>query len=211
MVWFDCVDNAGGKPVWVINRARAILLKPESEWRVIADEPTSIMTLFKNYAFGLALIPIVAGTIGSMMMSELIQQISIGAVSPLSVLTNMVLDYASGLVAIFTVAYIVHMVTPSFNGRQDLVQSVKLVIYAMTAFWLACLFLLIPPLGGLAMLAGISYAFYLIYLGSEPVLGIPPDKVAGFSVVFILISLVVGFILFLLRTAVSGINAPMVM
>ncbi|MFM2410973.1 MAG: hypothetical protein RL481_1801 [Pseudomonadota bacterium] len=195
----------------LINRAKAILLKPEAEWRVIADEPTSIMTLFKNYACILALIPIVGGTIGSMLTSELNQQISVGAVSPLSMLTNMVLDYASGLVAIFAVAYIVNIVTPSFNGRQDLVQSVKLVIYAMTAVWLACLFLVIPPLGVLAMLAGISYAFYLIYLGSGPVLGIPPDKVAGFSVVFILISLVVGFILFLLRTAVSGFNAPMVM
>jgi hypothetical protein len=195
----------------LVNRAKAILLKPEAEWRVIADESTNLGSVFKNYACILAVIPIVAGTIGSMLMSELLQQIVQGAVSPLDVLVDLLLGYLGWLAAVFGVIFIVSLVAPSFNGRQDLAQSGKLVVYAMTATWLASLFLIIPPLGGPAMLAGVAYTVYLVYLGSGPVLGIPADKVAGFTVVFILIFIIVGLLLFLLTAAVSGFDGPVVM
>lgn len=195
----------------LIDRAKAILLKPETEWRVIAEEPTDIASLLKNYAAILALIPLTAGIAGAALFGMLLQQMRIGILSPIGVLADQLAGYVGGLAAIFAAAFIVSAVAPSFNGRQDLVQACKLLIYAMTAIWVASLLMVIPPLGTLAMLAGAAYAFYLIYLGAGPVLGIPADKVAGFTVVVIMVFLLVGFIFFLLRTAISGIGNPVLM
>ena len=44
----------------LIERAKAILLSPKTEWDVIANEPASVTTLYRKYAMILAAIPAVA-------------------------------------------------------------------------------------------------------------------------------------------------------
>ncbi len=187
----------------IVDRAKNIILKPAEEWNVIADEPATVNGLFTGYAMILAAIPMVAGIIFTGALG-----ISAGGLGAMgggalamgftAVAGMAVIGYVLSMVTLYLMSLIVNSVSPSFNGKSDLTQSTKLMAYASTPTWLAGLVGWVPILGGLVSLAAIGYVVYLIYLGLKPVLGVPQEKVAGFTVVIVLIYIV-------LTTIVSGI------
>jgi len=184
----------------LVDRAKNIILKPKEEWPVIAAEPATVGGLFTGYAAILALIPLVTNIlfvgllgIGAMGMG------GAAAGGMTFIAATAVIGYFIGLGLLWLVAFIVNAIAPSFNGKQDMVQATKLMVYAATPTWVAGLVSWIPILGMLVAFAAIAYVVYLIYLGVNPVLSVPEDKVAGMTVVTVLIyivaSLVIGAII----------------
>jgi Yip1 domain len=189
----------------IIDRAKNIILKPAEEWNEIADEPATVSGLFTGYAMILAAIPLVAAVLFTGAFG--ITAAGLGGMGGgmmamgFSAITTMaVLGYVLSLVTLYVMSIIVNAVSPSFNGKSDIVQSTKLMTYASTPTWAAGLVSWIPILGGLISLAAIAYVVYLIYLGLQPVLGVPKEKVAGFTVVIVLIYIVLSLV-------VSGVIA----
>jgi hypothetical protein len=90
---------------------------------------------------------------------------------------------------------IVKRVSPSFNGNSDKVQAMKLMTYASTPSWVVALVSWIPFLGAFLGLGAIVYVVYLIYVGLHPVLGVPKEKVASFTVVIVVIYVVLALII----------------
>lgn len=179
----------------IVDRAKNIILKPTDEWNVISAEQATVGGLFTGYAMILAAIPMVAGIIftGALGISAAglgglgggAITLGFGALATLAII-----GYLLSLVTLYVMAIIVNAVSPSFNGKSDLVQSMKLMVYASTPTWVVGLVSWIPILGGLISFAAIAYVVYLIYLGLQPVLGVPKEKVAGFTVVIVLIYVV---------------------
>lgn len=179
----------------IVDRAKNIILKPTDEWNVISAEQATVGGLFTGYAMILAAIPMVAGIIftGALGISAAglgglgggAITLGFGALAALAII-----GYLLSLVTLYVMAIIVNAVSPSFNGKSDLVQSMKLMVYASTPTWVVGLVSWIPILGGLISFAAIAYVVYLIYLGLQPVLGVPKEKVAGFTVVIVLIYVV---------------------
>jgi Yip1 domain len=199
----------------IVDRAKNMILKPADEWNVVAAEPATVGGLFTGYAMILAVIPLVAGILFTGLLG--VSAASFGGMGGagmasmgLTAVVGMaVIGYVLSLITLYLMSMIVNAVSPSFNGKSDMVQSTKLMTYASTPTWVAGLVSWIPILGGLISLAAIAYVVYLIYLGLKPVLGVPQEKVAGFTVVIVLIyivlSLVVsGIILGLLFTTFFG-------
>ena len=184
----------------IVTRAKNIILKPTDEWNVIAYEPATVSGLFTGYAMILLAIPLVAGIIfigalgintaslGGMVGGAL--EMGFGVIAAMSVV-----GYVLSLVTLFLMSFLVNVVSLSFNGKSDMVQSTKLMTYASTPTWVAGLVGWIPILGGLISFAAIAYVVYLIYLGLQPVLGVPKEKVAGFTVVIVLIYVVLTVII----------------
>jgi hypothetical protein len=179
----------------IIDRAKNILLKPKQEWELIADEPATMAGLFTGYALPLALLPVAA----AILMSGLAGISAAGIVAPGSDLAAMgltevvglaVIGYVISIILLFAMAMIIKLVSPSFNGTSNKVQATKLMVYASTPSWVASLVSWIPFLGVLISFAALVYVVYLIYLGIRPVLGVPQEKVAGFTVVIVLIYIV---------------------
>jgi hypothetical protein len=187
----------------IVDRAKNIILKPTDEWNVIADEPATVGGLFTGYAMILAAIPLAADIIFSGALGINVASFSgmgggdmemgFGAIAAMAVV-----GYVFSLVTLFVMSFLVNAVAPSFNGKSDMVQSTKLMTYASTATWVVGFVGWIPILGGLISFAAIAYVVYLIYLGLQPVLGVPKEKVAGLTVVIVLIYVV-------LAVVVSGI------
>lgn len=184
----------------IVDRAKNIILKPTDEWNVIAGEPATVGGLFTGYAMILAAIPLVAGIIFTGALG--INVASLGgmgggamAMGFGAIVTMAVVGYVFSLLTLFVMSLIVNTVSPSFNGKSDMVQSTKLMTYASTPTWVAGLISWIPILGGLISFAAIAYVVYLIYLGLQPVLGVPREKVAGFTVVIVLIYIVLTVII----------------
>jgi hypothetical protein len=190
----------------LVDRAKNILLSPASEWLVIAGENGDVAGLLKNYACILALIPLVMGVLISLAFGAILAGAigaAAGSVGFVALLVQQVVSYVVGLGLLFGIALIVSALSPSFNGKNDLFAASKLIVYSTTPIWLACVALIIPLLGFLVFLGAIVYAIYLVYLGANPVLGIPQEKVAGFTVVTILVYLVVGVILAIISSLAS--------
>lgn len=183
----------------IVDRAKNIILKPTDEWNVIATEPATVGGLFTGYAMILAAISLVTGIIFTGALG--INAASLGtlgggmALGFSAVAAMAVIGYVLSLITLFLMSLIVNAVSPSFNGRSDMVQSTKLMTYASTPSWVVGLVSWIPILGGLLSFAAIAYVVYLIYLGLQPVLGVPKEKVAGFTVVIVLIYVVLSVII----------------
>jgi hypothetical protein len=194
----------------LVNRAMNILLKPAAEWEVIAKEPATVGGLFTGYACILALIPAITSILFVGVLG-----IGLGGMGPAGAMmaglglgywaTMAVATYVVGLLVIWVVALIVKAVSPSFNGNSDMVQASKLMVYAATPSWVAGLVSWIPGINMIAGLAAMAYAVYLIYLGVRPVLEVPQEKVAGMTVVTVLIYIVASLVLAgIIVTAVMG-------
>lgn len=184
----------------LIDRAKNILLNPKAEWEVIAKEAATVGGLFTGYACILALIPAIAGILFMGVLG--IGLSGMGAASGMMAglglsywATTAVVGYFVGLGLLWLVALIVKSVSPSFNGSSDMVQATKLMVYAATPTWVVGLVSWVPVLGWVLSIAAMAYAVYLIYLGVRPVLDVPQKKVAGMTVVTILIYIVASVVI----------------
>jgi len=178
----------------LVERAKNILITPKTEWEVIKNEQTSVNELFTKYVLILALIPAIAGFIGQTLIG-----ISLGPFGSYKVplgsgVLYLVLYYVLSVVSIYVVALIVDALAPSFGSQKDMIASLKVVVYSFTAAWVAGIFQIIPVLGILAFIGSI-YGLFLLYLGLKIVKETPQDKLAGYFVVVLLISIIVVFII----------------
>lgn len=191
----------------LVDRVKNILLSPATEWEVIAKEPATVGSLFTGYAARLAALPAIAsilflGVLGMGAMGPggaMLAGLGMGYFAIMAIVT-----FFLGLGLLWLVAFIVKSVSPSFNGTSDMVQATKLMVYSATPTWIAGLVAWVPGLGFLFSLAAMAYAVYLIYLGVRPVLEVPQEKVAGMTVVTVLIYIVTSVV-------VSGIIMAAVM
>ncbi len=174
----------------LIDRAKNILLTPKTEWAKIDAEPATVAGLFTGYAVILALLPAI-GTLLAVLLS-------LGPYRYFGMnyfLVTAVLSYVIGLVVLYVMGIVANALAPSFDGTNDQVSAMKLVVYSATPMWIAGFFGFIPGLGMLVGLAGFAYSAYLIYLGSSVVMKVPQDKAVGFTAVTIIIWIVLAMVL----------------
>lgn len=185
----------------IVARAKAIILKPNEEWPIVAVEPTSVQDVLVKYAIPLAAIGPVCAFIGG-------QVFGINAIfvtyhpSLLSGISTMVATFVLSLVSIFVLAFIANLLAPKFSGREDYTRAFKLCAYAMTAAWVVGVFQLIPSLGMLAFLLGL-YSLYLLYTGVTPMMAVPADKAVGYTVVTVICAIVLNLVA---ATAVASVT-----
>ena len=183
----------------IVERAKNIILKPTDEWNVIASEPATIGGLFTGYAMPLALIPLVSTILFTGLLGiSAADMMGFGGGMPLDLMAIAGMELLSlivSLVSLFVMGTMVKLVSPSFNGTSDKVQAMKLMAYASTPSWVVALLSWIPFLGAVLGFAAMVYVVYLIYCGLNPVMGVPKEKIAGFTVVIVLIYVVVALIM----------------
>jgi hypothetical protein len=173
----------------LFQRVKAIILTPQTEWPVIARESGEPAALFTRYVAILALIPALAGFIGSSL---------IGRYTPiLSGLVSAIVGYFLTFVVVFVVALIVDALAPTFNAQKNFPNALKLTAYSYTPAWLAGIFLLVPGLSFLMILG--LYGLYLMWLGLPPLMQAPREKALPYAaaviVIAVVIQIVIGLIL----------------
>jgi hypothetical protein len=172
----------------LIERVKAIILTPESEWRVIEREPADVAALFTRYVAILAAIPAVARFIGACL---------IGRYQPiLAGLASAIVGYVLTFAVVYAVALIIDALAPTFRAQKNFGNALKLSVYSHTPFWLAGIFLLIPGLSFLTLLG--FYGLYLMWLGLPPLMRAPNDQslvyAAAVVLCAVLLAVVIGFL-----------------
>ncbi len=147
----------------LIARVQALLLSPKTEWPVIAAEPETVSSLYKNYILILAAIPAVAGFI----KGSLIGYSAFGFTvrTPfVSGVFGMIVQYALILGIVYVLALVIDALAPSFGGEKSPIQALKTSAYAYTAGWVASIGVIVPWIGWLIALAGAIYGIYLLFI-----------------------------------------------
>src|SRR5688572_30293998 len=160
-------------PAGLVERAKAILLKPKEEWPRIAADPSTPGDVVTRYAIPLIAIGPVASFIGGQLFGYSTWFVSYrpGLMAGLS---SAVGSFVMSLIVLLAVTFIAELLAPKFGGEANRRQALKWVAYGATASWVGAIFGLIPSLAGLGMLAGL-YSLYLFYVGASPVMKVPED------------------------------------
>ena len=164
----------------LLTRAKNILVRPKTEWPAIASESTGTAALFVGYVAPMAAIPPVAAIVGNLLFNgdvTFAQGLVIGA---LSFLITLVEVYVLGLIA--------SKIAPSFAGKDDLPQGLKLVAYAYTAAGVAGVLNVIPPLAVFSWIPGL-YSLYLLYTGGPTMMSVPRERSVAYAAVVILVAI----------------------
>jgi len=150
----------------VAARAKAMMLSPRNEWRMIAQEPGALTDLFGSYVAILAAIPALARFVGNSL---------IGGYDPiLSGLLRTVIAYAATFTVVYVIAGVIDLLARKFEVPKNFPGALKLSIYSHTPVWIAGIFLLLPGLNFL-MLLGL-YGSYLLWLGLPVLMGVSQQQ-----------------------------------
>src|SRR5690606_32848614 len=106
------------------------------------------------------------------------------------------------LVGIAVLAVIINALAPRFGGRQDSISAFKLAVYGATASLLGGVFLTLPALSMLGIIAGL-YSIYLLYVGLPVLMKNPPEKTLIYIVVIFVVSIVINLIIGALSAALA--------
>ncbi|MCW2381660.1 hypothetical protein M2338_001225 [Sphingobium sp. B2D3B] len=186
------IEPTGGTAPSLMDRAKAIILKPKAEWPVIAAETTPSVDIFTNYALPLAAISPIAAFVGG-------QLFGFGAFgfsyrpSLMGGLSMAMTSFILALVSLFLISFITSKLAPKFGGVGSFRNAFKLVAYSMTASWLAGIFSIVPSLSFLGILG--LYSFYLFYVGAAPLMKVPPEKALTYTIVTVLCVLVIYIVI----------------
>jgi hypothetical protein len=166
----------------LVERVKAIVLTPKSEWLAIEREPGDPAYLFANYVAILAAIPAVCGFIGNL----------IRGVGIVSAIAGAIIDYLLAFAMVYVVALIIDALAPTFSARKNQPNALKLAVYAMTPAWLTGIFLLIPELRILRILG--LYGLYLLWVGLPPLMKAPEDKAIGYTAAVVICAIVIAIV-----------------
>lgn len=181
------------------DRVKNILMKPEAEWDKIAAEKPLLPDLFTRYVAVLAAIPALCGFAGGLAFGYsaggYTVRPGIGAA-----LEQLIIGYIMAFVSVGIAGLAVEFLAPQFGGKPDRVSAFKLVVYSMTASWMAGIFMLLPSVFKMLGLLGL-YSIYLFYLGVPKLAQVPPDKAGTFTAVVAIVTIIVGFVVGMMMVA----------
>lgn len=182
----------------LVERVKAILTTPKTEWLVIAGEPGDAGYLFTNYVAILAVIPAVCGFIGMSLVG-----IAGFHVPIVTGLINAIVGYILSFVVVYVVALIIDTLAPNFGGQKNFEGALKVAVYSYTPGWVVGVVLLIPALGILGLLA--LYGLYLMYLGLPVLMKAPPERATVYTVVVVVCTIVLVIVLGAIKVALFGL------
>jgi hypothetical protein len=178
----------------IVERTKAILLTPQSEWLVIERESGDPAYLFTSYVAILAAIPAVCGFIGLSLIGRTLPLVGTIRVGFVSGLVSAIASYVLAFVTVYVLGLIIDALAPTFEGKKNQPNALKLAVYSMTPAWVAGVFSLIPGLRFLGILG--LYGFYLLWVGLPLLMKSPQEKSTVYAAATVgcavVVSLVVG-------------------
>jgi hypothetical protein len=192
------VDGAVGRSL--IERVKNICVSPDAEWSVIDGESASTGSLITGYVVPLAVVNAVAAFIGRSIVGVTLPFVGGTYRVPIvSGLVAAVLGVVLTVVGVVVCASVIDALAPTFGAQKNNMQAIKVAAYAPTAAWVAGILQIIPALALLAIL-GALYTLYLLYLGLPKLMKCPPDKAMGYTVVVVLATIVIFFVISMVST-----------
>ncbi|MBS8239407.1 YIP1 family protein [Marinobacter lipolyticus] len=178
-----------------------LLTHPDREWEAIRRDSESVSKLYIGHILILALIPAVAGFVGT---TQVGWQIGDGAVTRLTVSSGLQLSalfYAAMLSGIYVLGKFIDFFAATYEVKDRTPRGVTLAAYTATPMFLLGVIAAYPNIWvNMAVgLVAVAYAVYLLYEGLPILMKIPEDR--GFM--FASSVLTVGLVMLVALLAIS--------
>lgn len=191
----------------LVDRVRNMVVNPEREWPVVAQERTDPAQLVTGYLAPLAIVSAVAGFIGSTLLA---------AVLPFGGLVGGVVSGLIGacisvlllILGCYIVAFIINALAPYFGARPDFTQAFQTAVYGNTAGLAAGVTQVIPILGSFVVLLASLYGLYVLYLGLPHTMQVPREKTMVYFLAILGTCIVLAVILSIVFT-ILGVGMAM--
>jgi hypothetical protein len=187
----------------LVERVKAILLTPKTEWPRIAAEPATAQDIYLRYVAPLAAIGVVASFLGQVLVGIPVPMLGTVRVGVGAGIAAAIVHFLLTFASVFIVAMIVDALAPTFGGQKNPLAALKVTAYSFTAAWVAAILTILPALGLIAALIGL-YGLYLLYLGLPVLMRAPADRALGYTVVVVLCAIVVNIIIVAITGLVTG-------
>jgi hypothetical protein len=181
----------------MFNRAKNLLITPQSEWVRVDAESNTRKQIAKSYLLPFIILIAICSIIGDSLFSLQPYSFTI-------ILVKVVIQSLLLIGGVYLSAIIINELTTSFSISKDMEATFKLVTYSFTSFFIAsCLVGLLPDMPVLALLG--LHSIYLFWLGTTPVLKTPETSKVGFVVVsFLIIIGIYAILSLIIATIVAG-------
>jgi Yip1 domain len=189
----------------LVERIKNILLRPKTEWPIIAAEPASVGSIYSAYVVYVAAVPVLCALIGGVVVGHQFAGLT-ERVSFFGAIWTAALQYAFQLGGVYVFALIIDALAPRFEGTSDKVRAFKLAAYSATASWLAGVFALVPALSFLSIVG--VYSLYLLYTGVPVLMRVPERKALPFTATIVGIGIVLTIVAGLLLAAFTPALGP---
>lgn len=186
-------------------RVRGLLLAPSAEWRIVEDERPTLKQLFLYWAGPLTVFFFLAPMLGSMAFPPQVNGV-VASPSAVMAIYTVIVGSALMLAGVWAMAWIIDWLAPTFGGRRNFDQAMKLAVYSGTALWLSGVFGLIPAIVILGAVGIVS--FYTLYRGLPVLMKADADKVLAYAASIVAASVVLGVVLMTLSGCFALMGKP---
>ncbi len=169
-----------------------LFINPKAEWEVIRDKPCRIGSGLCAYVFILAAIPPVSGYIGTTTFGWEIGAREAVKLSSESAMIIAIAYYLVMLVGVFTMGFMIHWMSKTYDTEQPLARCITLATYVATPMFLIGVFEMLPILwiNFLVGLPALAYSVYLLYTGVPIMMEVSTERGFLFSSAVLAVGLV---------------------
>src|SRR5437762_4215466 len=121
----------------MIDRIKNICLTPNTEWPIIAAEPSSTGSLIAGYVAPLAAIGAVAGLIGGSVVGRSGLFTGTYRVPFTAGLVLAVYTFVGAIIGVVLIAFVINALAPTFSAEKNSARAMKVAVYAFTPAWVA--------------------------------------------------------------------------
>ena len=173
-----------------LRRIVYLIFRPKAEWDLIAEEKTTVQAMLRSYILPLALLAPIATVIGMKTFDREWDSMHGYLVRSEHILAAGAATFVAIVGSIFALAAIFALVAPMFGGARDYRAALKVATYGAIPTMLAGATLVLPVMALIGLL-GSCHTLFLLWLGGQRVLNVPPDEGAEFvAISLVLLALV---------------------
>ncbi len=176
----------------VLKHIWGLFANPEQEWQAIRDDHCTIGKCYAFHVLFLAAIPAISAYIGTVFVGWQIGTGNTMYLVPSNAATMSLLFYGAMLVGVFSLGWMIHWMSATYDAAQPLSQSVVLAAYTATPLFLIGIFMLYPILwlNLILGLPAVAYTVYLLYTGVPIMMNVSKERGFLFSAAVLGIGLV---------------------
>jgi hypothetical protein len=183
-------------------RAKAMLVDPAAEWIAIERESGDPAFLLSRYVAVLALVPALAGFIGTSLIGVVVPGAGLMRAPLFDGVFGAIFGYVLTVATMLVLGFVINLMAPLFGGQKGFDNAFKLVVYSYTPVWLAGIFLVLPGLRFLVLTG--FYGAYVLWTGLPRLMKSPPQKSLIYVAVSVVCACALAYITAALQRAVFG-------
>jgi hypothetical protein len=199
------VVSAGGRAKGLVERVKALLRSPASEWPVVASEATTAREIYAGYVAPLAAIGAIALFVGQVAIGSPVPLLGVIKAALLEGVAAAVVLFVLSLLWVAALSMIVNGLAPKFGAQRDTLRAQKVAAYSVTPLLLAGVLHAVPALGFLWVFAGL-YSAYLAFVGLPVLMGCRKEQTLLYAGAVALCAYFLLIVIGALTTAVTGLG-----